>query len=289
MSNFYYKDVSLSTLIVNYGEKLAYTGFYLPGPVDICNNLGVYGNNDIMSGSTIVAKAIRPYTNLGYKYLSGASYVDIGQNCVPPNAMYYLNRGVSPAVQNYVITLPTWCTVIFYILIGGGGGSYRNPRNSVYPGGGGEFVHGYMNKPSNLLSLHCYVGGGGYYYDDDNYSDGGDTVLYYAPNTGGDTIDLARAKGGKTPAGVDSPGGGGTGGSFSTGQALIKEGIIGDSNGAGSNDTLNGMFNTTIESTTTITGYDGFQAVDFGSQYSGYGKGGNIHPTDGVVRIYFVV
>jgi hypothetical protein len=288
MSRFYYNDVSLATLLTT-GNYSPTTNFYEPNGNDMGTLVQTYPNNNITNGATIIAKAIMIYTDLKFNYLSGSSYINVATSCVPRNIEF----DVDGTTNNYTdITVPSWCTKIHFMLIGAGGSG--NTRGSKYPGGGGEFVYGYVNKPANFSQLHCYVGKAGTW--NDNYfegTNGEDTTLYYSPNTGGATIDLAKAKGGETPSGT-SPGVGGSGGFvISGGNALLKAGIVGHSYSI--NSTIHkkhGMYNTNIEAGTTIDGYNGYQVVYLETQYDTRGigsNGGDNIGYNGYARLFFTV
>jgi hypothetical protein len=284
-SSYYYKAVPIDEILKNEpNDQHVTTNFKEPADgTDMGSKFGYRPNNlEILETPDVSgSKPLYVYTDLGYNYWNGSKYVNIALISQPKYNDY-------TDIINYpiAISVPTWCTKIYFILIGGGGGGNR--LGSGYPGGGGEFVYGCVTKPAITTpanTIYCRVGYGGFYNSNYNPANthGGETFLTY--NNGVESIDIAKAYGGITPANL-APGNGGSGGYVNNGTSvLIKKGVTLTNSG----NARNGMNRTEIELGTTLSEFNGKKVLHYDLQDSDYGKGGNgfQEGIQGLARIYF--
>ena len=265
MSNFYYKGQKINDFLLQ-GPTHETTNFIELDNTDMGQQFGVYNNDTESTGN----KALYIYSDLGYNYLSGSSYINIALISQPQYSEYTSSQSIN---------IPSWCNYLYIFLIGGGGGG--NSSGSSYPGGGGEFGYGCVpTTPSS--TIYCSIGEAGY----SDRSNGGDTSLNTGSsyNANANTI-LAIAKGGEMPGGT-TPGSGGAGGKINGTSVILKSGCYSNNNNISA---PNGMKNQNIESGTTITDFSGNNVLHYGLQNTEYGYGG-VGAGDGnpgYVRIYF--
>lgn len=281
-SSYYYKAARINEFLES-GNNDVTTNFKELDASDMSSKFGKY-SNDIENANS---KALNVYTDLGYNYWNGSSYVNIATISKPKSNDFEYRAGL------ITIPVPGWCTKIYFILIGGGGGgeSMGTSSNSGYPGGGGEFVYGCVTKPAN--TIYCNVGVGG-----DLDENGGNTYLFY--NNGGFDISMAKAFGGLSEY-KDAPGDGGSGGYVNNGisnSVLIRRGCYGSNTRSSA---ANGMkyvddanFND-VEAGTTLSGFNKKNVLHYNLQNATYGYGGEgeddnyyANPgNNGFARIYF--
>lgn len=225
------------------------------------------------SGSTTVSGYTQGGSNIALKSVTGTDNLQIKNTNVN---FKYINTDLATSFLPYFVestssgsaTVPSWCTKIQFILIGGGGG---DAYGSTYTecGGGGGALHASISKNEGTINFTVGVGG----FSTDNPTgtagSGGNTYLTY------NSISLNANGGAGGYNYYENGGDGGNGGGASVGTWVGQKGP----SNINDNDT---------------GGENGFRAqliTNDSIQTQIYGRGGsrNHNAQSGYIRIYFCV